>query len=167
MSLALALNFAFGQIIPVSVEKKAFFSSHSSLRIGGTLHTCPPITGPESWCQNIFHALAACHTRLTTTKGQMTSTARRDTFSTIHEETDKIRLMPKENPHCRESDHPPSFTASRSGRPPGYHPSCPCQAATSTLACILPLSPSVFPRRLTLACVLFPESVANTISMAF
>ena len=92
-SFALALKSAVGQTLPVvsSQNENALFSSRSAVLIGGTLHTCPPMTGPGSRCQNISLLIkpisrvaetgaAECHTRTTTAKVQMTSTAEKTHF---------------------------------------------------------------------------------------
>ena len=54
VNLAVALNSALGQILAVFSSKSTFLSSHSLVLIGGTLRTCPPITGARSMYQTSF-----------------------------------------------------------------------------------------------------------------
>ena len=51
---ALSLNLAFGHILHVLSSNRILFSSNFAVLIGRSLHTCPPITGPGSKCQNII-----------------------------------------------------------------------------------------------------------------
>ena len=53
VALATALRAICAQALPVFSSNKAYFSSHSSVLIGGPLYTWPPITGAATRCQNI------------------------------------------------------------------------------------------------------------------
>ena len=136
-----------------SRQRWTFFSSQSSVLLGGTLHTCPPITGPGASDKTSVPGLAADTCRGVSyahddDQGADDIHSRTDTFFTIHGETDKIPRMSAISQSCIRSSPPSS--ACRSGRPPRYHPpSCPCQATTPTLTYNVPSSTCVFPRMQT------------------
>ena len=86
--------------------------------------------------------------------------SRRQTFTITcrgSEETDKIRFMVQESPHCHDLVHHLDSRLVDQVHHPDTTLPCVCQAATPTLACIVPSTPSAFPRKLDHDVCLFPR----------
>ena len=71
---------------------------------------------------------------------------------------DKILVVAQESPHCHSLVHHVDSRLVHQVDHPDTTPSCLGQAATPTLACVVPSAPSAFPRRLSKACA-FPQRV--------
>ena len=90
--LALSLNSAFGQLLPVFSSNKIFSSSHAAVVHGGILHACPPITGSGSRCHNMIDmsrtrsAWQSCH------QGSSLSRQSRSSITTMTNPFDPPRI---------------------------------------------------------------------------